>query len=85
MIFIKIQNFNGIIFFKFILNSSNEEIDKILLEGQIYRLQDENKLETLKLYLEENFSESFVTENEFHLEKLDQNQKKQLLNYLENI
>jgi hypothetical protein len=64
---------------------SNDEINKILLEAQIYRLQDENKLETLKLYLEENFKENFVNNNEFHVDNLDHQQKKQLLEYLENI
>ena len=54
-----------------------------MLEAQIYRMQDENKLGTLKLFLWENFKESFVSKNEFHVDDLDQKQKKQLLEYLE--
>jgi hypothetical protein len=68
-----------------LLINSVEDINKILLEAQIYRMEDENKLDTLYLYLKENFTNSFVSENEFHIEKLDHNQKKQLLEYLENI
>ena len=67
------------------LTHSEDDINKILLESQIYRMEEENKLDTLKLYLDENFKDSFFSENEFHLDKLDHNQKKQLLEYLENI
>lgn len=65
--------------------TSNDEIDKLLLEAHIYRMEDENKLDTLRRFLEENFKPVFVSKNEFHLDKLDQSQKRDLLNYLENI
>jgi hypothetical protein len=55
------------------------------LEAQIYRLQEERKLETLKLYLEENFRDLFAATSQFNIDVLNNQQKKQLLNYLENI
>lgn len=64
---------------------STEDINKILLEAEIYRMQDEDKLDLLLAYLKENFENSFVAENEFHLEKLDHHQKKQLLEHLQAI
>lgn len=48
-------------------------------------MQDEDKLETLKLFLEERFRDLFVSENEFHLDKLDQSQKRALLEFLEGV
>ena len=67
------------------LIKSDDEINKILLEAEIYRLEEENKLGTLKLYLQENFEKCFSKESEFHLDHLNSLQKKQLLQYLENI